>query len=248
MNRKDVSNIRIINDSSVKQHKLHEDFISGTPPFLRGATSTMYLTQLWEINPSKDFSEKTFIQIPNNQQEETNTSIEEQVAQTLTLGLEHIKKEIATGIDIDTLCSKIIFTWNISNHHFKEIAKLRAARMLWAKLIQEFKPKNQKSLLLKIHCKTNDLNSTKEESMSNVSLITLQAMSAVFGGTESIDTIQCENNSFIKDRPNTIQLYLQEETQITKTIDPWAGSYYLEETTESITIKAWELLQEIKPT
>lgn len=248
MNRKDVSNIRIINNSSVKQNKLHEDFIAGTPPYLRGATSTMYLTKLWEVNPSTDFSEKTYIQISNHQQEETNTSIEKQIAKTLSKGLEYIKKGIKKGIDIDTLCSEIVFTWSVSNNHFKEIAKLRAARMLWAKLIQEFKPKNQNALLLKTHCKTIDLDLTEEKTSNNISQTTLKAMSAILSGTESLDTTLNETDSFIKDFQNTTQLYLQEETQITKTIDPWAGSHHLEEITENIAIKAWELLQEIKTT
>lgn len=150
---------------------------------------------------------------------ETTAPIEQKLACALVKGLEFIKSEIFNGKNIDEVASKIILNWNISNNHFNELATLRAARLAWAKLLKQFNPKKQESLALPIHCNTTN---------------TLPTMSALFGGTQSL------NN-----QEKTL-LYLQEETSVLKTIDPWAGSTFVEEQTIEIALKTLELIQKIE--
>jgi methylmalonyl-CoA mutase len=178
-------------------------------------------------------------------------SIEIDLAYTLAHGLEYIKKGVDAGLDIDKLAQSLTFFWGIGMHHFMEIAKVRAARMLWAKLIKPFNPKDSKSLALNSYSQTLDSALTEQDSFNNVARTTIEAAAAVFAGTQSLNTNTLENTTALptnfssKIATNT-HLYLQNETQITKTVDPWAGSFLVENSTAAIANKAWTLIEEVE--
>lgn len=174
-----------------------------------------------------------------------------ELAFTFANSLEYIKKGLENGLDIDTLASKITFVWSIGMNHFMEIAKMRAARMLWSKLVKQFNPINEESLLLRTHCKTSNWNLTDQTPYNNISRATIEATAAVFGGTQNLYTNTLNEaiktpTGFPIDISKKAQLYLQEETKITKTVDPWAGSYYVEKLTDDIVKKTWTLIEEIE--
>jgi methylmalonyl-CoA mutase len=154
-------------------------------------------------------------------------------------------------MDIDVFAPRLSFFWAIGMDHFTEIAKLRAARMLWAKLVQRFNPKNSKSLTLRTHCQTSGWSLTEQDPFNNVARTCIEGAAAVFGGTQSLHTNALDEaialpTDFSARIARNTQLYLQSETQITKTVDPWAGSEFVEKKTEEIAKKAWELIQEIE--
>ena len=151
---------------------------------------------------------------------------------------------------IDSFAPRLSFFWAIGMNHFTEIAKMRAARMLWAKLVKEFHPKNPKSLTLRTHSQTSGWSLTEQDPFNNVARTTIEAMAAVFGGTQSLHTNALDEaialpTDFSARIARNTQIYLQRETHITKTVDPWAGSYHLEQLTEDIANKAWNLIQEV---
>merc|ERR1711974_187717 len=139
----------------------------------------------------------------------------------------------------------------IGMNHFMEIAKMRAARMLWAKLVSQFNPKNQKSLALRTHCQTSGWSLTEQDPFNNVARTTIEAAAAAFGGTQSLHTNALDEaialpTDFSARIARNTQIFLQEETHITKTVDPWAGSYYVEKLTHDIAQKAWTLIEEVE--
>ena len=191
------------------------------------------------------------ISISGYHMQEAGATAEIELAYTLADGLEYIKKGIEAGMDIDTFAPRLSFFWAIGMDHFTEIAKMRAARMLWAKIVQEFNPKNPKSLALRTHCQTSGWSLTEQDPFNNVARTTIEAMAAAFGGTQSLHTNALDEaialpTDFSARIARNTQIYLQEETNITKTVDPWAGSYHVEELTENIANKAWELIKEVK--
>jgi len=191
------------------------------------------------------------ISIIGYQSQKKETTPETELAYTLLSGINTIKEGIGSDIDIDTLANTISFSWEAGTDHFYEIAKMRASRMLWAKLIKQFNPKNPDALKLRFHSKINTLNTTKQDSFKNLGLSGSKAMSVIFGGTQSLNlNTHHKFIEFTKDFSSMInkktQLYLLDETNIAKIIDPWAGSYYLEELTEKIAGKTWKLIEEIK--
>jgi methylmalonyl-CoA mutase len=174
-----------------------------------------------------------------------------ELAYTLADGLEYVRKGLAAGMDIDSFAPRLSFFWAIGMNHFMEIAKMRAARMLWAKMIQQFHPKNPKSLALRTHCQTSGWSLTEQDPFNNVARTAIEASAAAFGGTQSLHTNALDEaialpTDFSARIARNTQLYLQEETGITKTVDPWAGSYYVESLTDQIADKAWELIQEVE--
>ncbi|APG64057.1 methylmalonyl-CoA mutase [Tenacibaculum todarodis] len=191
------------------------------------------------------------ISISGYHMQEAGATPEIELAYTLADGLEYIRKGIEAGMDIDTFAPRLSFFWAIGMNHFKEIAKLRAGRMLWAKIVQKFNPKNPKSLALRTHCQTSGWSLTEQDPFNNVARTTIEAMAAAFGGTQSLHTNALDEaialpTDFSARIARNTQIYLQEETHITKTVDPWAGSYHVEKLTEEITNKAWELIQEVE--
>ena len=174
-----------------------------------------------------------------------------ELAYTLADGLEYIRTGIKAGLQIDDFAPRLSFFWGIGMNHFMEIAKMRAARMLWAKLVKQFDPKNEKSLALRTHCQTSGWSLTEQDPFNNVARTTIEAAAAVFGGTQSLHTNALDEaialpTDFSARIARETQLYLQEETKITKTVDPWAGSYYVETLTKELADKAWELMNEVE--
>ncbi|EAR12300.1 methylmalonyl-CoA mutase [Polaribacter irgensii 23-P] len=190
------------------------------------------------------------ISISGYHMQEAGATAEIELAYTLADGLEYIKKGIAAGMDIDSFAPRLSFFWAIGMDHFTEIAKLRAARMLWAKIVKQFNPKNPKSLALRTHCQTSGWSLTQQDPFNNVARTTIEAMAAAFGGTQSLHTNALDEaialpTDFSARIARNTQIYLQEETHITKTVDPWAGSHEVEKRTERIAQKAWKLMQEV---
>jgi methylmalonyl-CoA mutase len=191
------------------------------------------------------------ISISGYHMQEAGATAEIELAYTLADGLEYIRKGMDAGMDIDSFAPRLSFFWAIGMDHFTEIAKLRAARMLWAKIVKKFEPKNQKSLALRTHCQTSGWSLTEQDPFNNVARTTIEAMAAAFGGTQSLHTNALDEaialpTEFSARIARNTQIYLQEETYITKTVDPWAGSYHIEELTENIANKAWKLMQEVE--
>jgi methylmalonyl-CoA mutase len=190
------------------------------------------------------------ISISGYHMQEAGATAEIELAYTLADGLEYIKKGIEAGMDIDSFAPRLSFFWAIGMDHFREIAKMRAARMLWAKIVQQFNPKNQKSLALRTHCQTSGWSLTEQDPFNNVARTTIEAMAAAFGGTQSLHTNALDEaialpTDFSARIARNTQIYLQEETNITKTVDPWAGSFHVEQLTEDIANKAWDLIKEV---
>ncbi|MGM5469975.1 methylmalonyl-CoA mutase [Flavobacteriaceae bacterium LMO-SS05] len=191
------------------------------------------------------------ISISGYHMQEAGATCDIELAYTLADGLEYIRKGIDAGLDIDTFAPRLSFFWAIGMNHFMEIAKMRAARMLWAKLVKQFNPKNEKSLALRTHCQTSGWSLTEQDPFNNVARTTIEAAAAAFGGTQSLHTNALDEaialpTDFSARIARNTQLFLQEETHITKTVDPWAGSYYVERLTHDIAHKAWELIQEVE--
>jgi len=191
------------------------------------------------------------ISISGYHMQEAGATAEIELAYTLADGLEYIRKGIDAGMDIDSFAPRLSFFWAIGMDHFTEIAKLRAARMLWAKIVKKFNPKNQKSLALRTHCQTSGWSLTEQDPFNNVARTTIEAMAAIFGGTQSLHTNALDEaialpTDFSARIARNTQIFLQEETSVTKTVDPWAGSYHVEELTENIANKAWKLIEEVE--
>jgi len=191
------------------------------------------------------------ISISGYHMQEAGATCDIELAYTLADGLEYIRKGIAAGMDIDAFAPRLSFFWAIGMNHFMEIAKMRAARMLWAKLVKQFNPKNIKSLALRTHCQTSGWSLTEQDPFNNVARTCIEASAAAFGGTQSLHTNALDEaialpTDFSARIARNTQIYLQEETHITKTVDPWAGSYYVENLTNDIAEKAWILIQEVE--
>ncbi len=200
---------------------------------------------------SKNMPKFNSISISGYHMQEAGATCDIELAYTLADGLEYIRKGLAAGMDIDTFAPRLSFFWAIGMNHFMEIAKMRAARMLWAKLVKQFNPKNAKSLALRTHCQTSGWSLTEQDPFNNVARTTIEAAAAAFGGTQSLHTNALDEaialpTDFSARIARNTQIYLQEETKITKTVDPWAGSYYVEKLTHDIAHKAWSLIEEVE--
>lgn len=191
------------------------------------------------------------ISISGYHMQEAGATPEIELAYTLADGLEYIKTGIAAGLDIDNFAPRLSFFWAIGMEHFKEIAKMRAARVLWAKIVKQFDPKNPKSMALRTHCQTSGYSLTEQDPYNNVARTSIEALSAVFGGTQSLHTNSFDEaialpTDFSARIARNTQKYIQKETHITRAIDPWGGSTYVEELTEQIIEDAWKLIEEVE--
>ncbi|MGM0636397.1 MAG: methylmalonyl-CoA mutase [Bacteroidota bacterium] len=191
------------------------------------------------------------ISISGYHMQEAGATADIELAYTLADGVEYIRKGIEAGLDIDKFAPRLSFFWGIGMNHFMEIAKMRAARMLWAKLVKQFNPKNPKSLSLRTHCQTSGYSLTEQDPFNNVARTCIEAAAAAFGGTQSLHTNALDEaialpTDFSARIARNTQLYLQDETGITKTVDPWAGSYYVEKLTHEIAQKAWSHIEEVE--
>jgi len=200
---------------------------------------------------SKHMPKFNSISISGYHMQEAGATADIELAYTLANGLEYIRKGLDAGLEIDTFAPRLSFFWGIGMNHFMEVAKLRAARMLWAKIVQKFNPKNPKSLALRTHCQTSGWSLTEQDPFNNVARTCIEATAAIFGGTQSLHTNALDEaialpTDFSARIARNTQLYLQKETKITKTVDPWAGSYYVEKLTHEIAEKAWSHIEEVK--
>ncbi|WBL24533.1 methylmalonyl-CoA mutase [Zunongwangia sp. HGR-M22] len=191
------------------------------------------------------------ISISGYHMQEAGATSDIELAYTLADGLEYIRKGLEAGMDIDSFAPRLSFFWAIGMNHFMEIAKMRAARMLWAKLVKQFNPKNPKSLSLRTHSQTSGWSLTEQDPFNNVARTSIEAAAAAFGGTQSLHTNALDEaialpTDFSARIARNTQLHLQQETSITKTVDPWAGSYYVESLTNDIAEKAWKLIEEVE--
>ena len=212
--------------------------------------SMKIISDIFEYS-SKNMPKFNSISISGYHMQEAGATCDIELAYTLADGLEYVRKGLAAGMDIDTFAPRLSFFWAIGMNHFMEIAKMRAARMLWAKLVKQFNPKNEKSLTLRTHCQTSGWSLTEQDPFNNVARTTIEAAAAAFGGTQSLHTNALDEaialpTDFSARIARNTQIFLQEETKITKTVDPWAGSYYVEKLTHDIAEKAWSLIGEVE--
>ncbi|MFK8044620.1 MAG: methylmalonyl-CoA mutase [Crocinitomicaceae bacterium] len=191
------------------------------------------------------------ISISGYHMQEAGATADLELAYTLADGLEYIRAGIKAGMKVDDFAPRLSFFWAIGMNHFMEIAKMRAARMLWAKLVNQFKPENPKSLILRTHCQTSGWSLTEQDPYNNIARTCVEALAAVLGGTQSLHTNALDEaialpTDFSARIARNTQIYIQEETGVTNHIDPWAGSFYIEKLTEEIAEKAWERIQEVE--
>ncbi len=191
------------------------------------------------------------ISISGYHMQEAGATCDIELAYTLADGMEYLRAGIDAGMEIDSFAPRLSFFWAIGMNHFMEIAKMRAARMLWAKIVKKFNPKNPKSLALRTHSQTSGWSLTEQDPFNNVTRTCVEAMAAVLGHTQSLHTNALDEaialpTDFSARIARNTQLYIQDETQVTKAIDPWAGSYYVEKLTHEIAHKAWAHIEEIE--
>jgi methylmalonyl-CoA mutase len=191
------------------------------------------------------------ISISGYHMQEAGATCDIELAYTLADGLEYLRTGVKAGLDIDAFAPRLSFFWAVGLNHFMEIAKMRAARMLWSKIVSQFNPKNPKSLALRTHCQTSGWSLTEQDPYNNVGRTCIEALAAALGHTQSLHTNALDEaialpTDFSARIARNTQIYIQEETQICKAIDPWAGSYYVETLTHEIVRRAWEHICEIE--
>ncbi len=233
-----------IQNDILKEFMVRNTYIYPPTPSMR------IISDIFEYT-SKHMPKFNSISISGYHMQEAGATCDIELAYTLADGLEYIRKGLEAGMDIDTFAPRLSFFWAIGMNHFMEIAKMRAARMLWAKLVKQFNPKNEKSLSLRTHCQTSGWSLTEQDPFNNVARTCIEATAAAFGGTQSLHTNALDEaialpTDFSARIARNTQIYLQEETKITKTVDPWAGSYFVEKLTHDIADKAWNLIQEVE--
>jgi methylmalonyl-CoA mutase len=191
------------------------------------------------------------ISVSGYHMQEAGATTDLELAYTLADGLEYLRTGTQAGLDIDDFAPRISFFWGVGMNHFMEIAKMRAARMLWAKIVKQFNPKNPKSMVLRTHCQTSGWSLTEQDPFNNVTRTCVEALAAVLGGTQSLHTNALDEaialpTDFSARIARNTQIYIQEETQVCRSVDPWAGSYYVEYLTDRIARRAWALIEEVE--
>ncbi|HBS87113.1 MAG: methylmalonyl-CoA mutase [Bacteroidetes bacterium GWF2_38_335] len=200
---------------------------------------------------SKNMPKFNSISISGYHMQEAGATNDIELAYTLADGMEYLRAGIKIGLDIDAFAPRLSFFWASGMNHFMEIAKMRAARMLWAKIVSQFNPKNPKSLALRTHTQTSGWSLTEQDPFNNVARTCIEAMAATLGHTQSLHTNALDEaialpTDFSARIARNTQIFIQEETNICKSVDPWAGSYYIEYLTNELAHKAWELIQEVE--
>ncbi len=200
---------------------------------------------------SKNMPRFNSISVSGYHMQEAGATADIELAYTLADGLEYLRTGIKAGLDVDSFAPRISFFFGIGMNHFMEIAKLRAARLLWAKIVHRFDPKNPKSLAMRTHCQTSGWSLTEQDPFNNVARTTIEALAAVLGHTQSLHTNALDEaialpTDFSARIARNTQIYLAEETQVTRTVDPWGGSYYVEHLTHELVQRAWALIEEIE--
>ena len=200
---------------------------------------------------SKNMPKFNSISISGYHMQEAGATADIELAYTLADGLEYLRTGVGAGMSIDAFAPRLSFFWAVGMNHFMEIAKMRAARLLWAKLVKQFNPKNPKSLALRTHSQTSGWSLTEQDPFNNVARTCIEAMGAALGHTQSLHTNALDEaialpTDFSARIARNTQIYIQEETQVCRSVDPWAGSYYIEKLTQQIADSAWKLIQEVE--
>jgi len=200
---------------------------------------------------SKNMPKFNSISISGYHMQEAGATADIELAYTLADGLEYLRAGLNAGMKIDEFAPRLSFFWAIGMNHFMEIAKMRAARMLWAKIVKQFNPQNPKSLALRTHCQTSGWSLTEQDPFNNVGRTCIEAMGAALGHTQSLHTNALDEaialpTDFSARIARNTQIYIQQETDITRQVDPWAGSYYVESLTNELAEKAWDLIEEVE--
>ena len=232
------------------QNDILKEFMVRNTYIYPPAFSMRIISDIFEYT-SKNMPKFNSISISGYHMQEAGATADIELAYTLADGLEYIRAGVNKGIDIDAFAPRLSFFWAIGMNHFMEIAKMRAARMLWAKIVKQFNPKNSKSLALRTHCQTSGWSLTEQDPFNNVGRTCIEAMAAALGHTQSLHTNALDEaialpTDFSARIARNTQIYIQEETHVCKNIDPWGGSYYVESLTNEIVNKAWEHIQEIE--
>lgn len=236
--------------SGTIQNDILKEFMVRNTYIYPPAPSMNIIADIFEYT-SKCMPKFNSISISGYHMQEAGATADIELAYTLADGLEYIRTGLKAGLKIDEFAPRLSFFWGIGMNHFMEIAKLRAARMLWAKLVKQFNPETDKSLALRTHSQTSGWSLTEQDPFNNVARTTIEAMAAVLGGTQSLHTNALDEaialpTDFSARIARNTQIFIQEETKVTKTVDPWAGSYYVESLTNEIVEKAWLLLEEVE--
>ncbi|MDV6167844.1 methylmalonyl-CoA mutase [Flavobacterium sp. DG1-102-2] len=236
--------------SGTIQNDILKEFMVRNTYIYPPAPSMKIIADIFEYT-SRKMPKFNSISISGYHMQEAGATADIELAYTLADGLEYIRTGLAAGMKIDEFAPRLSFFWAIGMNHFMEIAKMRAGRMLWAKLLKQFEPKDDKSLALRTHCQTSGWSLTEQDPFNNVARTAIEAAAAAFGGTQSLHTNALDEaialpTDFSARIARNTQIFLQEETKITKTVDPWAGSYYVESLTDEIAKKAWALIEEVE--
>jgi methylmalonyl-CoA mutase len=236
--------------SGTIQNDILKEFMVRNTYIYPPAPSMRIIADIFEFT-SKNMKKFNSISISGYHIQEAGGTADIELAYTLADGLEYIRKGIAAGIDIDAFAPRLSFFWGVGMNHFMEIAKMRAARMLWAKIVQQFNPKDPKSMALRTHSQTSGWSLTEQDPYNNVTRTCVEALAAVLGHTQSLHTNALDEaialpTDFSARIARNTQIYLQEETNICKAVDPWAGSYYVETLTNEIAHSAWKLIEEVE--
>jgi methylmalonyl-CoA mutase len=236
--------------SGTIQNDILKEFMVRNTYIYPPAPSMQIIADIFEFT-SKNMKKFNSISISGYHIQEAGGTADIELAYTLADGLEYIRKGIEAGIDIDAFAPRLSFFWGVGMNHFMEIAKMRAGRMLWAKIVQQFNPKDPKSLALRTHSQTSGWSLTEQDPFNNVTRTCVEALAAALGHTQSLHTNALDEaialpTDFSARIARNTQIYLQEETNICRAVDPWAGSYYVESLTHELAHKAWKLIEEVE--
>lgn len=236
--------------SGTIQNDILKEFMVRNTYIYPPTPSMKIIADIFEYS-SKNMPKFNSISISGYHMQEAGATADIELAYTLADGLDYIRTGLAAGMKIDEFAPRLSFFWAIGMNHFMEIAKMRAGRMLWSKLLMQFKPSSDKSLALRTHCQTSGWSLTEQDPFNNVARTCIEAAAAAFGGTQSLHTNALDEaialpTDFSARIARNTQIFLQEETKITKTVDPWAGSFYVEHLTHEIAHKAWALIEEVE--
>jgi len=236
--------------SGTIQNDILKEFMVRNTYIYPPAPSMKIIADIFEFT-SKNMKKFNSISISGYHMQEAGATADIELAYTLADGMEYIRKGIAAGIPVDAFAPRLSFFWAIGMNHFMEIAKMRAARMLWAKIVQQFNPKDPKSLALRTHSQTSGWSLTEQDPFNNVTRTCVEAMAAALGHTQSLHTNALDEaialpTDFSARIARNTQIYLQEETNICRVVDPWAGSYYVESLTNELAQRAWKLIEEVE--
>jgi methylmalonyl-CoA mutase len=232
------------------QNDILKEFMVRNTYIYPPAPSMKIIADIFEFT-SKNMPKFNSISISGYHMQEAGATADIELAYTLADGLEYLRTGINSGLDIDSFAPRLSFFWAIGMNHYMEIAKMRAARMLWSKIVKQFNPKNNKSLALRTHCQTSGWSLTEQDPYNNVTRTCVEALAAAMGHTQSLHTNALDEaialpTDFSARIARNTQLILQNETNICKVVDPWGGSYHVEKLTHEIAHKAWELIEEVE--